>query len=132
MSESTNVILNLRTSVHRKTTEVNTQHKIDNLIREVIPAEEVCSIILNIKCLSQCILPAGMPTNERAIAAAAYAAAHSRSKGCPLLGRIAHGARMEFIAGKARGSIASGPHPSNEVFAIQEMEFAQVYFLRRN
>ena len=56
-----------------------------------------------------------MPINESAIAAAAYAAAHNRSKGCPLLGRIAHGARMEFIAGKARGSIASGPHPSNEV-----------------
>ena len=47
----------------------------------------------------------------------AYAAAYYRlnAKGCPLLGRIAHGARMEFIAGKARGSIASGPHPSNQV-----------------
>ena len=36
-----------------------------------------------------------MPTNERAIAAAAYAAAHSRSKGCPLLGQIAYRAFME-------------------------------------
>ena len=40
-------------------------------------------------------MPAGMPTNERAIAAAAYAAAHSRSKGCPLLGQIAYRAFME-------------------------------------
>lgn len=56
-----------------------------------------------------------MPINDSAIAAAAYAAAHNRSKGCPLLGQIAHGALMEFIAGKAHGSIASGPHPSNEV-----------------
>ena len=55
----------------------------------------VIVIILHIKYLSQCILPAGMPTNERAIAAAAYAAAHSRSKGCPLLGQIAYSAFME-------------------------------------
>ena len=56
-----------------------------------------------------------MPINESAIAAAAYAAGHNRSKDCPLLGQIAHGALMEFLASKAQGSIASGPYPSNEV-----------------
>ena len=47
----------------------------------------------------------------------AYAAAYDRlmAKGCPLLGQIARGALMEFLASKAQGSIASGRYPSNEV-----------------
>ena len=61
-------------------------------------------------------LLAGVPISNSAITAA-YAVVYDRLKaaGCPNLNQIAHGAQMEFIAGKARGSVASGLHPPNQV-----------------
>ena len=64
----------------------------------------------------------------------AYAAVYYRlrAKGCPLLGQIAHGALMQFIAGKARGSVASGLHPPNQVYslAIMSNDSASSYLVK--